>query len=480
MTSANCPRCGGRLARDNDSGRCAPCQAAERDRLCAPPVVPESFWSHPPLRSALAERHLGLVIRAYRHHPYHGRAALPQAVVASWLGITQAQLSRVENGPRVVHLDRLAHWAQLLRVPPAALWFALPGSRAVTHVSPLDRAHENLEEGGSTNRRYFHALAALAGLHLGGFIDALTPPTVASGSIGMDHVRYASTLVEELRRADAQMGADVLCDVAIHAHDQLSAWAAKASYGQSVGDALQCALADLAIQSAWLAIDANRRAEARPYLHEAVARARIADDSRVEVRALACMSLLLRQDRPSEAAQCAEAALRASAGWATPRLRTLLHLRAAYAHATLQDAYGFEHEMTRAHRAFDGGEHEDDLPFISFVTAHEVTGIQGLSLLALGHADRAARCFRSVTTAPAETYRRNQLYYTVQFARAANRQGDLRSAAQAGLKVLPEVGRVRSGRVSGLLAELRSDLADVGTSLPSVREFIDAYDGTLA
>lgn len=31
----------------------------------------------------------------------------------------------------------------------------------------------------------------------------------------------------------------------------------------------------------------------------------IADDSRVEVRALACMSLLLRQDRPSEAVHCA-------------------------------------------------------------------------------------------------------------------------------------------------------------------------------
>ncbi|WP_052744985.1 helix-turn-helix domain-containing protein [Micromonospora sp. HK10] len=442
--------------------------------------MPESFWSHPPLRAALAERHLGRVIRAYRHHPYHGRAALPQAVVASWLGITQAQLSRVESGPPIVHLDRLAHWAQLLRIPPAALWFSLPASRTETTVSPVDQIPKALEEGGATNRRQFHALAALAGLHASSSIDSLISRATAPAGIGMDHVRYASTLVEEFRKADAQMGADALCDVAIHAHDQLSAWAAKASYGRSVGDALQSALADLAIQAAWLAIDANRRTEARPYLHEAVARARIADDTRVEVRALACMSLLLRQDQPSEAAQCAEAALRASAGWSTPRLRTLLHLRAAYAHATLQDGLGYEHEMTRARRAFDGGEHEDDLPFISFVTAQEVTGIQGLSLLALGQADRAARCFRSVAAAPAENHRRNRLYYTVQFARAANRQGDVDSAARAGLSALPEVGRVRSGRVSALLAEVRSDLAGARASLPRVQEFIDAYDGTLA
>ena len=134
VTHANCPRCGGRLARDNDSGRCAPCQAAERDRLSAPPMVPASFWEHEPVRQALAERHLGRVIRAYRCHPYHGRAALPQTVVAGWLGITQAQFSRVENGPPLVHLDRLAHWAQLLGIPGSPPWFTLPWA-AITDMT---------------------------------------------------------------------------------------------------------------------------------------------------------------------------------------------------------------------------------------------------------------------------------------------------------------------------------------------------------
>ncbi|MFF5171540.1 helix-turn-helix domain-containing protein [Micromonospora sp. NPDC000089] len=137
MTHANCPRCGGRLARDNDSGRCAPCQAAERDRLSAPPAVPASFWEHEPVRQALASRHLGRVIRAYRSHPYHGRVGLPQVVVAGWLGITQAQLSRVENGPPVVHLDRLIHWAQVLAVPGEHLWFALPGAGKRTSTARI-------------------------------------------------------------------------------------------------------------------------------------------------------------------------------------------------------------------------------------------------------------------------------------------------------------------------------------------------------
>ncbi len=83
-------------------------------------------------------------------------------------------------------------------------------------------------------------------------------------------------------------------------------------------------------------------------------------------------------------------------------------------------------------------------------------------------------------TVPGEGFRRNKLYYTVQLARAARQQGNFVGAAQAGLEALPEIGRVRSGRVSALLAEVRSSLEGTSASLPRVREFVDAYDETLA
>jgi hypothetical protein len=46
--------------------------------------------------------------------------------VASWFGITQPQLSRLEAGGPIVHLDRLIQWACILRVPEQYLWFKLP------------------------------------------------------------------------------------------------------------------------------------------------------------------------------------------------------------------------------------------------------------------------------------------------------------------------------------------------------------------
>ncbi|GGL89568.1 helix-turn-helix domain-containing protein [Micromonospora yangpuensis] len=494
----SCPRCGGRLARDNDSGRCAPCDTAERDRLSRPPVVPASFWQHGPLRQALTERNLGRVIRAFRNHPYHGRNALPQSAVAGWLGITQAQLSRIENSPPIVHLDRLIHWAQLLRIPPRYLWFSLPDqplpadnppaahppadvpvmeAGPATPPAPADAVTAASDEGGgTTDRRQFHALAALAGIAATGSLDLLAAPTDAPRTIGLEQVRYASSLVDEFRRADAAVGANDLCDVAIRVHAHLSNWAAKATYSREVGEALHAALADLAIETAWLTIDANRRSEGTPYLHEAISRARIADDVQTEAYALDGLARLLRDDRPAESLHCAEAALRVSSGWATPRLTTLLHLRRARAYSVLQDGSGVNREMTKARREFERGTHDDDSPFLGFVNEQEMTGIQGMCHLTLNRPERAVNTFRAIAENPSPAHRRNRIYYSVQLADAACQQGNIDEAAHIALDLLPDIGQVSSGRVSRHLAQVRSRLARPEHSTAATREFVEAYD----
>jgi transcriptional regulator with XRE-family HTH domain/tetratricopeptide (TPR) repeat protein len=462
--------------------------------------VPAAFWRHEPVRRALAERHLGRVIRAYRCHPYHGRNPLPQSAVAGWLGITQAQLSRVENGSAIVHLDRLTHWALILRIPAEHLWFALPDQPCrfgpatdedkparsretagpATPPAQADAATTASDEGGgTTDRRQFHALAALAGIAVTGSLDLLTTPADAPRSLGMEQVRFAGSLVEEFRRADSSVGAVQLCDIAIRAHARLSAWAAKSSYSREVGDALQTALADLAVETAWLTIDAGRRPESRPYLNEAIARARLADDPRMEVRAFACLSLLIRDERPGESLQSAEAALRTSAPWGTPRLAALLHLRTASAYATMIDMSGFNRAIAKAYREFERGRSEDDMPFLHFVNQQELNGIEGLSYLALGRADRAAKAFRTIVESPAATLRRNQVYYLVQLADAECRQGDHDEAARLALGVLPAMAEVNSGRVSRHLAQLRSGLAQPQKSTAATREFTQVYDETV-
>lgn len=129
MTQAQryCNRCGGRLARDNTGVRCAACSRAGSDGLLNPPAVPAGFWDADQMRDALATWHMGRVIYAYRTHPHHGRQ-LSQETVGSWLGLTQAQLSRIENGRAPEELTKLIRYAQILGIPARLLWFALPDS----------------------------------------------------------------------------------------------------------------------------------------------------------------------------------------------------------------------------------------------------------------------------------------------------------------------------------------------------------------
>jgi transcriptional regulator with XRE-family HTH domain len=129
-----CTRCGGRLARDNTGKQCSACRHTGCDALVGPPKVPRAFWDIDQMRDALATWHIGRVIFAYRTHPHHGRS-LPQETVGNWLGLTQAQLSRIENGRAPEELTKLVRWAQILGIPADLLWFELPdepGTKAAT------------------------------------------------------------------------------------------------------------------------------------------------------------------------------------------------------------------------------------------------------------------------------------------------------------------------------------------------------------
>ncbi len=138
-----CGGCGNHLAPNSYDGLCALCQRRQASfaALTEPPELPLEFWTADPMFEALATRHMGKVIRTYRSclgGGTSGSGAIAQETVAHWLGVTQALLSRAENGDAPTDLRKLAEWAQTLKIPDFLLWFKLPGRHLLPGTWPND------------------------------------------------------------------------------------------------------------------------------------------------------------------------------------------------------------------------------------------------------------------------------------------------------------------------------------------------------
>ncbi|MDW5324478.1 helix-turn-helix transcriptional regulator [Plantactinospora sp. KLBMP9567] len=198
-------RCGTRLARDNPQHQCAACQSKTRGLAAGPPDVPVNFWDTDEMRDALATWNMGQVIAAYRHHRFHGRT-IRQELVAGWVGITQAQLSRIEGGSAMKDLDRLAQWARTLGIPAGLLWFKLPEQSARREADEQIGRHP--EAGGSGDGRD-HACGTPSGVEdmhrreLLRLLSLAAPALTAAGledRLDLDRLEYVAA---DPRRLDA-------------------------------------------------------------------------------------------------------------------------------------------------------------------------------------------------------------------------------------------------------------------------------------
>jgi hypothetical protein len=212
----SCRQCGTRLATDNRDLVCGACRHKARDVLFRAPTVPASFWDSPQMQAALATRHMGKVVQAFREHPHHGRR-ISQTTAAGWLYLTQSRLSRIESGPPMHDLHRLTQIAHILGIPRHLLWFA-PIEEAEARESapsaapPLTQNEHNLDDHtwrvvSEMLRRTFlqGGLAALASADFGG-LSALPGDGASGASENLSPSHQESVLAAT---APALLGLDV-------------------------------------------------------------------------------------------------------------------------------------------------------------------------------------------------------------------------------------------------------------------------------
>jgi transcriptional regulator with XRE-family HTH domain len=350
-------RCGTRLGRDNPDTLCAACRRRAQDSL-HPPTVPAAFWDSDQLRDAFAAWHMGRVVHAYRHHQFHGQRPLTQELVAGWLGITQAQLSRVETGPPMQDLDRLSRWARTLNIPAHLLWFRLPNQSR--HPAPQAERHDDLTASDPSSGRLLVAqwtpqstASLLEHLDADGETQVQTPAIairmahewlvhpppqlveVRTGRrIGERLVRKTEHRVEQLRHMDDFIGGGDLHQLVERELRAAIHVASEATYAEPLGRRLLAVVADLCQLAGWVMTDAGMTGTAARYYTDGIRAAHAADDPALAANLVSLLSYLYSNTgRRDDAVLLAHTAWEGAKRRASATTKALLHERIAWAHA---------------------------------------------------------------------------------------------------------------------------------------------------
>ena len=406
-----CRGCSTRLARDNQSGQCAACSAKTRHLLASPPALPPQFWENPRLRDALDSWHMGAVISAYRNHPSHGYV-LRQKIVAGWVGITQAQLSRIENGPAITDLGKLTHWATTLSIPAHLLWFQLPTQRPnqpAAHQHMVAPPPQSPKTSHTVTQWDCHSITFTALQITGEDLSITRRDALAAGA---STILVGAGLTELLQQWLLPINQDK--DFATRGSDfsaaelasleglikQFRTWS-RDGYGMLIRKAAVAQLNDVTDRlreippepATWRAFrvaaelsevvaailwDHGLHSSAQRYYVLSVQLAKLAND---DGHAATVLAALARQcydlGHPREGLEIVQLAQYGSRGTATALLRSMLATREAWGYALLGESQAFTRAVGLAEEYFSEGPSEGDHRRVQYFDASELAGVIG-------------------------------------------------------------------------------------------------------
>ncbi|MEU6402842.1 helix-turn-helix domain-containing protein [Streptomyces sp. NPDC046985] len=454
--------CGTRLARDNRGTLCASClRRRETTAVNQPPHVPAEFWQDERLREALASWHMGQVFYAYRVHPWHNRV-VSQETLAGWLGLTQAQLSRIEGAATAPQdLSKLMSWAHSLRVPADLLWFKLrreplPPQPTLERTEHAARKVllDMITPGGDwlplSNKAPEYGVSALSGMSL-----QATGEHLLRTFLHLDDELGGDSLYVPLTKYVARMA------ISVKANPR-DGFAAYGQLNQMVG---------------WLSLDANKHAHAKRYFATAVEVGHEVGDSGLVASALGYMSLQeTYRGRSQPARSLAQMAFAVTTDRLTPLTKTVMGARLARAHASLGDEECLRVlDTVQADFALAGSDEEP--PYVSYVDAVEVAAQRGACYLDLGMTDEAITALSEAldllsTSAPNRA--RDRVHYLSRLAKCYLLDGEVERACQVGHDALALSQTIGSARIGERLGELDTAFAPYG-QLSYVQEFKELF-----
>ncbi|MGH3942323.1 MAG: hypothetical protein ACRDTG_27625 [Pseudonocardiaceae bacterium] len=460
-----CPACRVTvLSRYNTDPLCAVCMRAARD---SSGIVPTWLWDSYPMREALARVDIPAVVAIFR-----AVSGLSQMELGNLIeGWSQTLVCLTEQGKRDTLYDirKLLAFADAVGMPRVALAPLILG-----HPDAILEGDDVVALQGvdtvNIGRRELSFLAA-------GLAAAAVLPVPER--VGQAHVRYLQAALARLRTLDDTAGGGAVLTQALRYFAHARRMLDESEYSATIGRELLLVAADLGIESAWFAHDADEQGLARQLYGEAALLADSAGDATQRVQLYTNMaqqcSYLARhaggRGLARQALQFADRAADTARHEPSPALHAFVALRQAVAHAQLSDKVAFRAAITTARRELDRGPHESDPHWTRTVSDSEITEFEAIGKTELGATTQAIRLRQAVLDDTAKAPR-DQANNRANLAGVLAQTGDLNQAIAHGLLILPELGTtLASGRVLQRLQPVRDAAATARAA-----EFCERFD----
>lgn len=252
-----CPQCEAQLRRGRPPGLCDPCLRKDID---INQVLPPAFYAEPQVGAALGVYDFGRFFRTVRQH-----ATWTQEMLAEIVGLTQADISKIENGAwRLRDITTIRRVAERLLIPAELL-------RVGITVGSTGSGGDGRNEVVRVDRRQFsqHAVATVLGLAATAGLDldrltALLPTAEPTGTrhVGLGDVEFLEQITAMFKRQDFTDGSGQVRAAAV-GQLRTALPLLDAQVADEVGPRLRLALAHLAMQAGYMSFNCNHHDAAR-------------------------------------------------------------------------------------------------------------------------------------------------------------------------------------------------------------------------
>ncbi|WP_326641868.1 hypothetical protein OG884_03000 [Streptosporangium sp. NBC_01755] len=306
--------------------------------------------------------------------------------------------------------------------------------------------------------------------------DQLPMASTGRRTLTVGMVSHLEQRLDDLRHLDDVLGSGELRQIAIAELQLISSLADKAAYNSDAGRRLFATVCEAARICGWQHFDAGRQAAAQKYFITALRASATAGDPEIGANVLAFMAIQTYSvGNPQDAVNLVQTAQSQTKQRTTPRVRSMLHARAARALSkTSHGLYACTRELSHARDAMAQGPHDDDPPWIYWMTEGEIEMLAGSCALDLGHPRQALHFFEAARAAEysADGYVRDNALYLTRAAGAHLALGEIDEACAAGRQAFEQSGGVDSTRPSRAITDLRKKLRPYRHT-PSVRDFLE-------